>query len=198
MFPAPRLDVPKTAARACNRWPRESGRSRVPQTPLVPSAFSRSCEASIGTSRTRRREHSRLPFNLAVALLGSRVSGDEAIVRVQGPVRLSLYTEPEPDVVLLRPRADFYASAHPGPADVLLLVEVADSSIDFDRDVKAYVYAQSGVPEYWLVDLTEDRVVRYTLPAEGAYQLIEPLSPDARVAPGRLPRCLVRAGDLLP
>ena len=119
-------------------------------------------------------------------------------MRVQGPVRLSPYTEPEPDVVLLRPRADFYASAHPGPADVLLLVEVADSSIDFDRDVKAYVYAQSGVPEYWLVDLTEDRVVRYTLPAEGAYQLIEPLSPDARVAPGRLPRCLVRAGDLLP
>ena len=86
----------------------------------------------------------------------------------------------------------------PGPADILLVVEVADSSIDFDRDVKAYVYAQSGVPEYWLVDLTEDRVVRYTLPAEGAYQLIEPLSPDARVAPGRLPRCLVRAGDLLP
>jgi len=78
---------------------------------------------------------------LAVALLGSRVSGDEAIVRVQGPVRLSPYTEPEPDVVLLRPRADFYGSAHPGPADVLLLVEVADSSIDFDRDVKAYVYA---------------------------------------------------------
>ena len=134
----------------------------------------------------------------ATRVFVTHVSGDEAIVRVQGPVRLSPYTEPEPDVVLLRPRADFYGSAHPGPADVLLLVEVADSSIDFDRDVKAYVYAQSGVPEYWLVDLTEDRVVRYTLPAEGAYQLIEPLSPDARVAPGRLPRCLVRAGDLLP
>src|SRR5688572_3230119 len=56
------------------------------------------------------------------------LSGDEAIVRVQSPIRLSLYTEPEPDISLLRPRADFYASAHPGPADVLLVVEVADSS----------------------------------------------------------------------
>lgn len=108
----------------------------------------------------------------ATRVFVTHVSGDEAIVRVQGPVRLSPYTELEPDIVLLRPRADFYASAHPGPADVLLLVEVAESSIDFDRDVKAYVYAQSGVSEYWLVDLTEDRVVRYTLPAEGAYQLI--------------------------
>ena len=126
------------------------------------------------------------------------LSGDEAIVRVQSPIRLSLYTEPEPDISLLRPRADFYASAHPGPADVLLVVEVADSSIDFDRDVKAYVYAQSGVPEYWLVDLTEDRVVRHTSPSGGAYQLVEPLPPDARVAPGGLPQCLLRAGDLLP
>jgi Uma2 family endonuclease len=126
------------------------------------------------------------------------LSGDEAIVRVQGPVRLSLYTEPEPDVALLRPRADFYASGHPGPADVLLVVEVADSSIDFDRNVKAYVYARSGVPEYWLVDLNDDTVVRYALPEGDAYQQVERLDPDVRVAPALLPGCLVRAGDLLP
>ena len=126
------------------------------------------------------------------------VAGDEAIVRVQGPVRLTLYTEPEPDIALLRPRADFYASGHPGPADIVLVVEVADSSLDFDRNVKAYVYAQSGVPEYWLVDLNDGCLVRYTSPAGGTYQKVERLEPDATVAPGLLPRCVVRAGDLLP
>ena len=61
-------------------------------------------------------------------------AGEAAIVRVQGSVRLNLYSEPEPDLVLLRPRADFYASGHPGPGDILLIVEVAQSSIDYDRE----------------------------------------------------------------
>jgi len=134
----------------------------------------------------------------ATRLFVTTVSGDEAIVRVQSPVRLSLYTEPEPDIALLRPRADFYASGHPGPGDILLVVEVADSSLDFDRDVKAYVYAQSGVPEFWLVDLKDDCVVRYRLPDGGAYQEVERLEPDARIAAGLLPQCVLRAGDLLP
>ena len=77
-------------------------------------------------------------------------------------------------------------------------MEVADSSLDFDRNVKAYVYAQSGVPEYWLVDLSHDCVVRHTSLVEGAYQKVERLEPDATVAPGLLPRCVIRAGDLLP
>ena len=133
----------------------------------------------------------------ATRAFATSVPSDEAIVRVQGPVRLSLYTEPEPDIVLLRPRADFYASAHPGPHDVLLIVEVADSSIDFDRNVKAYVYARSGVPEYWLVDLNDDTVVRYTLPEGDAYQQVERLDPDVRVAPALLPGCVIRPRDLL-
>src|SRR5678815_5112676 len=74
-------------------------------------------------------------------------AGDSAIVRVQGSVRLDLYSEPEPDLVLLRPRADFYASAHPGPADILLIVEVADSSIDFDRNVKVHVLSLIHISE---------------------------------------------------
>jgi len=74
-------------------------------------------------------------------------AGDSAIVRVQGSVRLDVFTEPQPDLVLLRPRADFYASQHPGPADILLIVEVAESSIDYDRDVKAGIYARAGVHE---------------------------------------------------
>ena len=63
--------------------------------------------------------------------------GDHAIVRVQGSVRLNRYREPQPDFVLLRPRADFYATRLPGPSDILLIIEVAESSIDYDREVKA-------------------------------------------------------------
>jgi Uma2 family endonuclease len=123
-------------------------------------------------------------------------AGDDAIVRVQGPVRLNLYTEPEPDVVLLRPRADFYAEAHPSPADILLVVEVADSSIDYDRSVKQYLYAQSGVREYWLVDLNENVLVRHASPEDGAYRIVERVERDTRVAPVLLPRCVIRASDL--
>ena len=80
-------------------------------------------------------------------------AGESAIVRAQDAVRLNLFNQPEPDIALLRPRADFYASAHPGPADVLLVIEVAESSIGYDRTVKAELYARLGVVEYWLIDL---------------------------------------------
>ena len=79
--------------------------------------------------------------------------GDRAIVSVQDPIRLDPYSEPQPDIALLRPREDFYAGAHPGPGDVLLLVEVADSTLRFDRDTKLPLYARHGIPEVWLVDI---------------------------------------------
>ncbi len=78
-------------------------------------------------------------------------AGDQAIVLVQGSIRLDRFHEPEPDFALLRPQPDFYASAHAGPGDVLLVVEIAESSLQYDRDVKAGVYADAGVPEYWLL-----------------------------------------------
>ena len=79
--------------------------------------------------------------------------GDRVIVSAQDPIRLNIYSEPQPDIALLRPRADFYAGAHPGPGDVLLLVEVADSTLRFDRDTKLPLYARHGIPEVWLVDI---------------------------------------------
>ena len=79
-------------------------------------------------------------------------AGDDAIVQSQGSVRLDPYHEPEPDLVLLRPRTDFYASRLPGPDDIFLIIEIADSSIEYDRDVKARVYAAAGITELfeWL------------------------------------------------
>lgn len=84
------------------------------------------------------------------ALLQQKL-GERAPVRRQNPVRLEPESEPQPDVAVVKPRPDFYASAHPGPADVFLLVEVAETTADFDRGRKAPVYARCGIPETWIV-----------------------------------------------
>jgi Uma2 family endonuclease len=124
-------------------------------------------------------------------------AGDSAIVRVQGPVRLDFYSEPEPDLVLLRPRADFYASGHPGPDDILLIVEVPDSSIDYDREIKSHLYARSGVHEYWLADLNEKVLVCYSSPEGGTYQNVRRYMRRQSLAPDLLPECVVSIEDLL-
>ena len=121
----------------------------------------------------------------------STCTGNRAIVRTQGAVRLNLFNEPEPDLALLQPRDDFYASAHPGPADILLVVEVAQTSIDYDRMVKAELYARLGVVEYWLVDLNVDVVTRYTDLIDGQYRRVEPMPAGASFAPRLLPACAV-------
>ena len=79
-------------------------------------------------------------------------AGTRAIVRVQGSIRLNGFTEPEPDLVLLRPRDDFYRGGHPQPPDILLVLEIADVSLRYDREVKAALYARAGIVEYWLVE----------------------------------------------
>lgn len=99
--------------------------------------------------------------------------GERAIVRVRGPIRLSLYSEPQPDLTLLKPRSDFYASAHPGPEDVLLLIEVAESSLDDDRDLKLIRYAEAGILENWIMDLPGRRLLVYREPLGRNYQSIQ-------------------------
>ena len=124
--------------------------------------------------------------------------GDTAIVRGQGPVRLGLFSEPEPDIVLLKPRADSYASNHPAEADVLLIIEVADSSLEFDRDVKLPLYAQAGIPEFWLVDLTTDTIFRHTAPRGRAYSQTTTHHRGEIIAPFLRPECLIDVAVLLP
>lgn len=94
---------------------------------------------------------------------------DAAIVRVQSPVRLGQHSEPQPDVSLLQPRADFYAGGHPEPEDVLLLVEVADSSLSYDRELKLPIYARAGIAEVWLVGLLPQTVEVFRAPSESGY-----------------------------
>ena len=99
-----------------------------------------------------------------------RLAGGEAIVWVQNPVQINDYSEPLPDVALLKRRDDFYAQANPQPTDVLLIIEVADSSVEYDRDIKIPLYARAGVPEAWLVNLPEEAVEIYARPLNNAYQ----------------------------
>lgn len=102
------------------------------------------------------------------ATFQQRLAG-RCIVQVQNPVHLDEATEPEPDVTLLRVRPDYYASAHPGAGDTLLIIEVAESSARVDREVKRRLYAAAGVPEYWVVDLDEQAIDVFTQPAGDDY-----------------------------
>ncbi|HEX6292718.1 MAG TPA: Uma2 family endonuclease [Herpetosiphonaceae bacterium] len=105
----------------------------------------------------------------------SRQVGQLVIVSVQNPIQLTDYSEPQPDLALLRMQPDFYAQALPTPSDVLLLIEVADTSLEYDRDVKLPRYAQAGIPEVWLVDLHEGTIRVYTQPTDAGYRVIQHL-----------------------
>jgi Uma2 family endonuclease len=94
----------------------------------------------------------------------------KVIVRVQSPVVLNDYAEPQPDVALLRRREDFYERALPAPGDVLLIIEVADTTLDYDRQIKVPLYARAGISEVWVVSLVDEQVEVYTRPADGAYR----------------------------
>ncbi len=107
----------------------------------------------------------------------SRFLRERAIVSVQCPVVLGDLSEPQPDVALLHPREDFYAAGHPGPEDVLLVVEVADTSVDFDRHTKLPLYARHAVPEAWLIDLPGQALEVHRHPEQGAYTRLERLGP---------------------
>jgi Uma2 family endonuclease len=100
-------------------------------------------------------------------LLKDAVKG-KALVLVQAPIVLGDYSAPQPDLALLRPRTDYYRSSLAGPGDVLLIVEVALSSLRFDRDDKIPLYAHHGIPEVWLVDVDAKRLIRYGKPQQDA------------------------------
>ncbi len=121
--------------------------------------------------------------------------GERAIVRVQKPVTLPPDSEPEPDLLLLLPKADFYAAAHPQARDVLLAVEVADSSLRFDSTVKCELYARMGIAEYWLVDLSAGALLVYRSNAAGAYQAPCRLRTGS-IVPLALPEVSFDVGDI--
>jgi Uma2 family endonuclease len=127
-----------------------------------------------------------------------RVLGDRAIVGVQGAVRLDDYDEPQPDIYLLRPRDDFYTARHAGPDDILLIIEVADSSIEYDKTVKLALYAERGVPEYWISDLQSDCIIVYSDAEGSTYRTVRLVHRGEQLTPRLLPDCTIPAEALLP
>ena len=129
--------------------------------------------------------------------LFERTVEDSALVRVQQPVRLDQYTEPEPDLALIRPRADFYASAHPTADDVLLLVEVADTSSAYDRRVKVPLYARHGIAEYWLVELDQATITVYRDPTPASYRTVQTVRGGEKLRPLAFPDLELAVTDIL-
>ena len=110
-----------------------------------------------------------------------------AMIAVQDPVRLDEYSEPQPDMMLLQWRDDFYRNGHPAPGDVLLLIEVADTSVGYDRNAKLPVYARAGIPEVWIVNRPARRIESYSDPSGSAYSTVRHFSPGETVAPQAFP-----------
>lgn len=119
------------------------------------------------------------------------LSNQRFIVRVQSPIRLDDYSEPQPDITLLRVRSAFYAQAHPTPTDVLVVIEVADTSVELDRQVKLPLYAQAGIEEFWLVNLPDNTVEFYAEPLGSSYRAMKTFGRgetfDSRMIPNLQP-----------
>ena len=107
-------------------------------------------------------------------LLVSRLAG-KAKVRIQNPIRLGRHTEPQPDLVVARPRSSHYTDRHPEGDEVLLVIEVADSSLRYDREAKLPLYAKTGIPEAWLVDVTARTITVHTKPGADGYAVEQAL-----------------------
>ncbi len=115
----------------------------------------------------------------------------------QSPLRLNNGGEPQPDLLALRGRADYYAAANPTPADVLLLVEVSDSTLRYDRDVKLPLYAQAGICEVWIVNLVEEVIEVYNAPVAGSYTSRRVLRRGESLTPTILPDLVLAVTDIL-
>ena len=123
--------------------------------------------------------------------------GDRAVVSVQDPIHLSDNTEPQPDIGLLRYRDDLYAGAHPTPDDILLLVEVADSSLERDREKARESYAKHGIPELWIANLRDEVIERYRNPTLDGYEDVDIFNRGDAISPGLLPDVEFAIDDLL-
>ncbi len=125
--------------------------------------------------------------------------GDSAVLDVQSPVTLDTGNEPEPDFMILRWRDDRYASSpKPGPADVLLVIEVSDTTVGFDRQHKAPLYAAQGIPEMWLFDVNARQVEVYDQPMAGGYARMRVYGPDETLSPAAFPDALISVADVMP
>jgi Uma2 family endonuclease len=122
---------------------------------------------------------------------------ERAYVIVQSPVLLPPHSEPLPDLAVVRPRPDHYRSGHPRPEDIFLLIEVSDTTGEYDRTLKLPLYARAGIPEVWIVDLAAQCVEVYRGPSPGGYEQMERFSRRQVVSPQAFPDLHLPVDDIL-
>jgi Uma2 family endonuclease len=128
-------------------------------------------------------------------LLNRRL-GEQALIRVQNPLYLGERSEPQPDIALVQLRADYYETGHPCPQDVLLLVEVADTTLEFDRSIKTSLYASVDIPEVWLVDLNSLAVEIYREPSPDGYKSVQIFQRNQTISAQAFPEVDFTAAEL--
>lgn len=127
----------------------------------------------------------------------NRLVGEKALVRVQSPIRLDDSSEPEPDLALLKPHEDFYSNDHPSPEETLLVIEVSDTSAEYDAEVKLPLYARSGISETWLVNLASDTIEVHSEPASSGYRQTLRTKRGEALKSSTLPELEIPAEDVL-
>ncbi len=127
----------------------------------------------------------------------NRKLGNQAIIGVQDPIHIDQYSEPQPDIVVLHLRDDFYAGGHPEPEDIILLIEVADTSLAYDREQKLPRYAQAGIAEVWIVNLMEQQVEVYLRPSPQGYQQTAIFNGNQAVTPAAFPQLTLKVSQIL-
>lgn len=115
--------------------------------------------------------------------------GAQVLVRLQDPIHLDDYSEPEPDIAVVQPQADFYATAHPSPTDVYLIIEVADTTLERDLGSKAMLYAATGIADYWVLNVVAQQLHVFREPSPDGYQRQLILSAQQAIAPKDFPAC---------
>ena len=127
----------------------------------------------------------------------SAQAGNSAIVWPQNPIRLPDLSEPQPDLALVRPPMERYSSGKPGPADIFLIIEVAESSLVNDLEVKGPLYTRFAIPEYWIVDIAGNQLLLFSDPADGKYRASSVARPGQVLVPRFLPEVSVAVSEVL-
>lgn len=129
--------------------------------------------------------------------LVSTVIGDKAIVSIQDPIHIDEHNEPEPDIALLKPREDFYEENHPTPQDILLVIEVSDPTIEYDREIKKALYAEAGIVKFWLINLKQNTIETYFSPANGTYYQMQIFERGQTLQSKNLPDLSLAVSEIL-
>ncbi len=128
----------------------------------------------------------------------NRIPNNTPLVRIQNPILIADHSEPQPDLTIVRFRTDYYRKTLPTPSDVLLLIEVADSSLLADRRVKVPLYAKAGIPEVWVIDLTAKSIEVLRDPIDSQYRTSYNFKAPQSIAPATFPDYFLKLAELFP